>query len=313
MTAAISGRDLSDPATIAEMASKTGTVERLRLLTLFTHADICAVHPAAMSPWREQLLADLYLRTHAVLIRELGSRITQPGANVNPDLKPFLEGMPPRYLRTHSEREIQEHLRLERDGGWRGVGVSLNRSTASWLLTVVSSDRPALFASIAAALSSFGFNILKAEAFSNARGTAIDTFTFADPARILESKSGDTGEIASTVIRSVKGEIPIPELLKRRPKVKPDARAVAASRVNFDNEASPSATLIELVAQDRPGLLCDVASVIAKRGGNIEVVLVDTAANRAMDVLYVRKRGAKMTDEDAREMAAAIAAVVNPA
>jgi len=45
----------------------------------------------------------------------------------------------------------------------------------------VADDRPFLFASIAAVLSSFGFNILKAEAFSNAHGKVIDTFTFADP------------------------------------------------------------------------------------------------------------------------------------
>jgi [protein-PII] uridylyltransferase len=283
-------------------------VERLKLLTLLTYADISSAQPSDTTPWREELLLSLYSQTYAALTRELGLRITQHDAAVNPDLQQFLEGMPARYLRTHSEHEIHEHLQLEREGGWKGVGVSLDRSTA-WSLTVVASDRPSLFASIAAALSSYGFNILKAEAFSNKRGTAIETFRFADPAHLLELNSAQAQEFTKTVIQAVKGEISVADLLKRRPKVKPDAKALAASRVNFDNQASPSATLIELVAHDRPGLLCDVASAIAKRGGNIEVLLVDTAANRAMDVLYVTKRGAKLNDQEAGEMAKAIAAI----
>ncbi|HVW83178.1 MAG TPA: HD domain-containing protein [Bryobacteraceae bacterium] len=310
LSAAMNGRDLSDPATARDMAAKTGTVEQLKLLTLLTYADISAVHPSAMTPWRRQLLWNLYSQTYTELTRELSARMA-PGVTANPDLLRFLEGLPPRYLRTHGEKEMEEHLRMEREGGWRGVTVSLTRSTA-WVLTVVASDRPFLFASIAAAISSFGFNILKAEAFSNARGTAIDTFTFADPARTLELNPSETDDVTRTVARAIRGEISVEQLLKRRPKVKPDAHAVAASRVNFDNQASPSATLFEMVAQDRPGLLYDVASVISKRGGNIEVVLVDTEAKKAIDVFYVTKAGAKLGDQEAGEMATAIAAITNP-
>jgi [protein-PII] uridylyltransferase len=102
------------------------------------------------------------------------------------------------------------------------------------------------------------------------------------------------------------------QLFKRRPKVKPDPHAVAASKVSFDNEASPSASLIQMVAQDRPGLLYDVAAVISRRGANIEVVLVDTEAKKAIDVFYVTKAGAKLTAHEAEDLANAITAVLNP-
>ena len=114
------------------------------------------------------------------------------------------------------------------------------------------------------------------------------------------------------VIRAIRGEVTAEELFRRRPKVKPDAHAVAASRVNIDNAASPSATLIQMVAQDRPGLLYDVASVISKRGANIEVVLVTTEAKKAIDVFYVTKAGSKLTNRDAQELAGAITAVLSP-
>ena len=316
MSAAMNGRDLSDPHTIRDMAAKAGTVERLRLLTLLTYGDISAVHPSAMTPWRRQLLWNLYSQTYAELTRELSARISQPDVAATPELRRFLEGLPPRYLRTHSPREIEEHLRLEKEGNERakdkGIAVSLARS-AAWVLTVVATDRPFLFASVAAALSSFGFNILKAEAFSNAHGTVIDTFTFADPARNLELNPGETQLVAKTVTRAIRGDVTVEELLLRRPRVKPDPHALAASRVTFDNRASPTATLIEMVTQDRPGLLYDVAAAISKRGGNIEVVLVDTEARKAIDVFYVTKAGAKLSDDDARAMADAIADVTRPA
>jgi len=311
MSAAMNGRDLSDPSTIREMAAKVGTVERLRLLTLLTWADISAVNPSAMTPWRSQLLWKLYSQTYDELTRELSARIQKPEAASNPALAKFLEGLPPRYIRTHSEAEIAEHLRLEREGGYRGISVTLTKS-AAWVMTIVASDRPYLFAAAAAALSSFGFNILKAEAFSNARGTAIDTFAFADTTRNLDQNPADREEVLTVVKRAIKGEITAEQLFKRRPKVKPDPHAVAASKVSFDNEACSTATLIQMIAQDRPGLLYDVVSVISRRGANIEVVLVDTEARKAIDVFYVTKAGNKLSAQEAQDLAAAITASLKP-
>jgi [protein-PII] uridylyltransferase len=304
MSAAMNSRDISDPSTARDVASKTGTVERLKLLTLLTYGDISAVNPAAMTPWRRQLLWNLYTQTYAELTRELTARTPRPDTQADPEVKVFLEGLPPRYLRTHTQQEIEEHVRLEREGRQRGVAVSLTKNTA-WVLTVVADDRPFLFAAVAATLSSFGFNILKAEAFSNAHGKVIDTFTFADDARTLELNPEESGQVTRTVVKAIRGEIGVEQLLARRPKVKPDSHALAGARVNFDNEVSPSATLIELVTQDRPGLLYDVAALISKRGGNIEVVLVDTEAKKAIDVFYVTK----LSDSDARELTAAMAEI----
>jgi [protein-PII] uridylyltransferase len=320
LSAAINGRDLSDPATARHVAGKTGTVERLKLLTLMTYGDISAVNPAAMTPWRRQLLWNLYTATYEELTRELAARTSLtdlphlpelpdlPDAKSNPELRQFLDGLPPRYFRTHGKEKIADHFRLEREGRQRGAAVALTKS-AAWELSVVADDRPFLFASIAATLSSFGFNILKAEAFSNAHGKVIDSFTFADAARTLELNPGEVKQVTRAALSALNGDVSIDQLLARRPRVKPDARALAATSASFDNHASRSATLVQLVAQDRPGLLYDVASLISKRGGNIEVVLVDTEAKKAIDVFYVTKAGRKLSDSDARELTDAVAAI----
>jgi len=269
-----------------------------------------------MTPWRRQVLWKLYMLLNSELTRELSARMAPPETQGSPETRAFLEGLPPRYLRIHSPEEIQEHLRLDSElkSGVkdRDVAVSIVRSEV-WTLNVVANDRPFLFASAAAAISSFGFNILKAEAFSNARGRVIDTFAFADEHRTLDLNPEEVHNVVKTVIKSVHGEISMEQLLQRRPKVRPDARVLANARVAFNNNASPVSTLIELLTQDRPGLLCDIATVISRSGGNIEVVLVDTEARKAIDVFYVTKGGVKLSDADATELVEALTQVAVPA
>ncbi|HXE64950.1 MAG TPA: nucleotidyltransferase domain-containing protein [Bryobacteraceae bacterium] len=311
LSSAMSGRDLSDPEVIRSVAEKVGTVERLRLLTLLTWADISAVNPGALTPWRRQLLWKLYMLVNAELTRELTARIGSPEMAGSPELRAFLEGLPPRYLRIHSAEEMRQHLRLDAEAKEKGVAVSLVRSEV-WNLNVVASDKPGLFAMIAAAISSFGLNILRAEAFSNARGRVIDTFAFADEQRTLDLNPDEVQQLVRTVIRAVRGEITMTQLLERRPRVKPDARVLADARVTYNNGASPSSTLIELLTQDRPGLLCDIASVISNSGANIEVVLVDTEAKKAIDVFYVTRAGVKLADGEAEELVGALTKVAVP-
>jgi len=66
--------------------------------------------------------------------------------------------------------------------------------------------------------------------------------------------------------------------------------------VAVKNDASEIATLIEIVAEDRPGLLYDLARAISDAGCNIEVVLIDTEAHKALDVFYVTRQGHKLDD-----------------
>ncbi|HYA16048.1 MAG TPA: HD domain-containing protein, partial [Bryobacteraceae bacterium] len=199
MSAAMNSRDLSEHSTIRDVAGKVGTVERLKLLTLLTWGDISAVHPAAMTPWRRQLLWKLYTGTYAELTRELTTRAAVPAGEADEATRHFLEGLPPRYTRTHSAEEIAAHVRMAAEAEEKGVAVRLARS-AVWELTVVVKDRPFLFASIAAVISSFGFNILKAEAFSNAHAMVIDTFAFADPLRSLELNPEEARQVTRTLV-----------------------------------------------------------------------------------------------------------------
>jgi [protein-PII] uridylyltransferase len=295
LSAAMFSRDVFDPQTIRGVAHQMGTVERLKVLTLLTYADISAVNPTAMTSWRAEQLWQLYLRVYNELTRELQTDRIAAVPTGSPQRIAFLQGFPVRYLRTHSEAEIDEHMALEDKGRQRGIAVDVRKLESAWQLTLIARDRPGLFAAVAGTLSCFGMNILKAEAFSNLRSLVLDTFTFADPSRTLDLNPSEIDRLRSTVERVIGGKTDVKELLRNRPKpALPSRKAAIAARVVFDSAASATATLVEIVAEDRPGLLYDLATAITANGGNIEVVLIDTQAHKAIDVFYVTADGGKL-------------------
>jgi [protein-PII] uridylyltransferase len=292
----MSGRDVDDPATSRQLAERVGTIERLKLLSVMTYSDLAAVSSEAMTPWRLERLWRAYEVTQHELTRELETdRILEVPDSV-PGRPAFLKGFPVRYLRAHSPTEIEEHMRLYEESRPTGVAVQLDRIDGAYRLTVIARDMPALFASFAGAISSFGLDILKAEAFANARGTILDTFIFADPQRTLELNPPESERLLDLIRRVALGKTDGQRLLRSRAPADPKKRGVPP-RVQFDSDACDTATLVEIVAEDRPGLLYNLATVFSSTACNIDVVLIDTKGHRAIDVFYVAHDGQKLSPE----------------
>ncbi len=301
LSAVMNGRDLDDPATARFLSSQIGTYEQLRKLTLLTYADISAVNPTAMTPWRVEQLWRVHTITSEQLTRELATERIHPATDTSvaafarPELARFLEGFPTRYLRIHSNQQIEAHFHLDQIRLRDGVAFEIHRDPAAYSVTVLSADYPGLFAALCGTLASFGMNIVKAEAASNANGCALDEFRFTDPSRTLELNPEETDRLRWTVECVIRGAIDPRDLLKRRrslPKVHNSSRVTPS--VRFDNAASDSSTLLNFSSEDRPGLLFDLASVLTEAGCNIELVLVNTEGHRAIDVFYLTKNGSKL-------------------
>ncbi len=291
LSAAMMTRDPDDPATARALAGRAGTLEDLQRLTLLTYADISAVTPGAMTPWRRDQLWRLYLIVRNELTRELeDDRISAPPSG-DAD---FLEGLPVRYLRTHTAEEIRAHAELEVRSRERGVAIDLRHEGSYWRLTVVTADRPALMASIAGALAAFGMNILKAEGFANRRGTVLDEFVFADTHRTLELNPTELDRLRMMLERVTLGRVDVRTLIGDRVKAFSTGRRRRITPAVAFNDASETATLVEVVAEDRPGLLYSLASAISAVGANIELVLIHTEAHKAIDVFYLTRNGLKL-------------------
>jgi [protein-PII] uridylyltransferase len=306
LSAVMSSRDLYDPATARILADRIGTLERLKLLTLLTYADISAVNPAAMTAWRLEQLWETYRVTHQQLIKELESeRIADLPLDLAKDLPEpadFIRGFPSRYLRTHTAQDVRSHAELYELSKSTGVAVQIDVPGGVHRATIIASDRPALFASLAGALSSFGMDILKAEAFSNAQGLILDTFVFDDPRRTLELNPTENDRLRQTLEDVALGRLDTEQLLRGRSSTNHFKKRTVQPRVHFDANACDTATLIEIIAEDRPGLLYDLSSAISMAGCNINVVLIDTEGRKAIDVFYVASNSGKLSSNTQSEL-----------
>ena len=233
MSAASQRRDVFDPETVRDFAKVVGTMERLKMLCLLTYADICAVNPEAMTPWKAELLWQLYAATANYLSRSVDDerlRITVsllsgngrrfwPCSVLLPaprTLHFFLEGFPRRYTATHTPEQIAGHLDLARRLASEPIAVEFQPRNDHFELTVITADRPYLFASITGTLAAWGMSIVKADAFANAAGMILDTFTFVDLHRTLELNPSEGDRFKQNLIDVLKGTLELEKLLSGR-------------------------------------------------------------------------------------------------
>jgi [protein-PII] uridylyltransferase len=74
-------------------------------------------------------------------------------------------------------------------------------------------------------------------------------------------------------------------------------RVKVATQIEFDDTCSAHSTLLQVLTQDRPGLLYKMCSQISQQGCNIEIALIETEGQMAIDVLYLTAQGAKLAPD----------------
>lgn len=318
-------RDIFDPETLRALAEKVGTPTRLRMLCLMTYADVRAVNPEALTPWKAENLWQLFIATsnwmdrsvdeeryHASLDPALLRRITATVPDRVEQMQRFLEGLPQRYVQTRLPEQIRAHLDMSAQLERQPAQLSLRKTRHLFELVLIAKDRPMLFADLAGALSALGMNIVKAEAFANEAGVVVDSFLFADSFGTLELNPSEFGRFTQKVMDAVTRRTSVDGMMRaRRHLATAPVKMQVETRISFDDTASSASTVMQVVAQDGPGLLRAIASTIATHGCDIRVALIDTEGELAVDVFYLTEAGRPLADGRKSQLADDLSAAIH--
>lgn len=282
-------RDLTDPGTIAAIATTVGDLNRLELLRALTEADSLATGPTAWSDWKRRLVDELTVRTADVLHGRL---------------------VPQTSMRSHDHDDLLDLARVQRK-----VVVRVNRlSTDVEVVAIAAPDRTGLFAALAGSITLVGADILSADVWTTDDGIALDVF------RITRQLGGETNyrKLEQLIDRALDGSLDVDAELARRARTYARSKSksighAAPPSVMIDNQTPSLATMFELRAPDGPAVLFRVANAISALGLDLRTAKVATIGHEVVDTFAIRTVGTdgqkeKLADADCERVRAAMLA-----
>ncbi len=261
-------RDISDEATIDLVAGLVGTVEKLELLDALTEADSKATGPSAWGSWKEQLVDELTSRTKHVLG---GGEASEVKWRLFPDEA---------TLAAMAAGEVD----LSRDGD---------------LITVVSPDSAGTFSQVAGVVSMHGLDVLTSRAYSDEQGMAASQFRVSSPNGEMNWR-----KVKNDLRKGLRRELAIEARLAERAKTYKRRRKLQADtpgppKVKFIEGGSSNATLIEVRAVSKIGILHRITQALDDMGLDIRHATVHTIGMEVVDTFYVRTRDGELVTNTA--------------
>ena len=303
-------RDINDVEMVVEFASKLGSVNMLNMLFVLTCADISAVGPGVLNPWKMQLLSELFQRCTEILTGD--GEGDKPGQNHqlesickavaenadSEDAKKWLletaRNMPRNYLQSHAPDEIAKRLLPIREikEGEPKCWIEYEEGSSVHRICIVNLDhrRSGSFYRITGLLPSLGLKIRSADIKLISGPIMFFAIQFEDSEHKDQLPQWRIDEICKKSIDTVSGkEKGAPKFRKKWGEE--ETRALQLSRppinVKTNNRAVKHATIIDVFAYDKPGLLYRITKKIYRLGLDVTYARISTYAHQIIDVFYV--------------------------
>ena len=301
-------RDISDPETITEFAELVGSQARLDMLTVLTTVDIRAVGPGIWNDWKGVLLRNLYQSTSAYLegraelapvSRAAAAKeqlVEKLSLEMGGRLAPMMAELGTSYWLNFDMVDLVRHARFYDQsleaGHDTAVQTRRDRPRDITELWVMTRDRPELFADVTRAISACGASIIGARLHTGDNGRVMNVFYLQNPDGHAFGRQSDHAleTLRRRARKAAEGDtegMKIPTAIKSR-----RAGAIPVKpKVRYLDSASGDATIIEMEARDRPGLLCHLAETLRDEDIDVLSAHIEVVGEKAIDAFYVRCRG----------------------
>ncbi|WP_053747991.1 [protein-PII] uridylyltransferase [Streptomyces sp. MMG1533] len=288
-------RDLEDPATVRSVAEAVGSQSTLELLHALTEADALATGPAAWSSWRGSLVADLVKRVHAVLSGDLADEPESAAPTAEQErlaIEAVATGGPVLALRAQTEPPTTEEQPV---GDPEPLGVEL---------LIAVPDQTGVLPAVAGVLAMHRLTVRTAELRALDLPDGVEGSVLLLNWRVAAEYGSlpQAARLRADLVRALDGSLDITGRLAERDAAYPRRRGVVAPppRVTVHPAASRLATVIEVRAQDVPGLLHRIGHALEEAGVRMRSAHVSTLGANAVDAFYVTgPEGAPLPNDEA--------------
>ncbi|WP_436840702.1 [protein-PII] uridylyltransferase [Streptomyces griseoloalbus] len=289
-------RDLEDPATVRAVAEAVGSQGTLELLHALTEADALATGPAAWSSWRSSLVSDLVGRVSAVLSGDVPADPEEAAPTAEQErlaIEVIATGAPVLSLRAQTEPPA------EPSGDPEPLGVEL---------LIAVPDQPGVLPAVAGVLAMHRLTVRTAELRALDLPDGVEGSVLLLDWRVAAEYGSlpQAARLRADLVRALDGTLDIAGRLAERDAAYPRRRGVVAPppRVTVAPAASRHATVIEVRAQDAPGLLFRIGRALEDAGVRVRSAHASTLGANAVDAFYVTLPGGPpLPGEEAVSMA----------
>jgi [protein-PII] uridylyltransferase len=313
-------QDIGDAQVINAFAKRVGDETHLDYLYVLTAADVRGTNPKLWNSWKASLFHEFYQRVKRALRRGLESPIdqddlireTQEAARQlarqqrvsDEDIDRAWARFSPPYFLRHTPEEVAWHTRLlaERDPGSEEPLVAIEPHSVRGTTGVLVFGRPRRhgFARATAVLDQLGLTIVDARITPTGDGFSLDFYHVLEDDGAPITDQDRQQEIERALWRSVQRPDDSPFAVSRR--APRQARMFnTPTQIAVSMDVRNQRSVLELVAGDRPGLLCDVGKVLMEESIELHAAKIMTVGERAEDVFYVTDFDNHPLSEEASE------------